>query len=76
MSVKKVTMHSKQKFIIFALFIGECYGYLKVRTEAGRKLFLFQGSKLYNQLPDALKQERSIMNFKRKCEQLDNELNF
>ena len=29
----------------------------KVRTEAGRKSFLFQGSKLYNKLPTALKQE-------------------
>ena len=43
----------------------------KVRTEAGRKSFLFQGSKLCNKLPDALKQEQSIMNFKRQCDQLD-----
>ena len=43
----------------------------KVRTEAARKSFLFQGSKLYNKLPDALKQEQSIMNFKRQCDQLD-----
>ena len=43
----------------------------KARTEAGRKSFLFQGSKLYNKLPDALKQEQSIMNFKRQCDQLD-----
>ena len=48
----------------------------KVRTEAGRKSFLFQGSKLYNKLPDALKQEQSIMNFKRQCDQLDSEFNF
>ena len=43
----------------------------KVRTEAGRKSFLFQGSKLYNKLPTALKQEQSVMNFKRQCDQLD-----
>ena len=48
----------------------------KVRTEAGRKSFLFQGSKLYNKLPDALKQEQSIINFKRQCDQLDCEFNF
>ena len=43
----------------------------KVRTEAVRKSFLFQGSKLYNKLPAALKQEQFIMNFKRQCDQLD-----
>ena len=43
----------------------------KVRTETGRKSFLFQGSKLYNKLPTALKQEQSVMNFKRQCDQLD-----
>ena len=32
----------------------------KVRTEAGRKSFLFKGSQLYNKLPDALKQEQSM----------------
>ena len=46
----------------------------KVRTEAGRKLFQFQGSKLYNKLPDALKKEQSIMNFKRQCDQLEIEI--
>ena len=48
----------------------------KVRTEAGRKSFLFQGSKLYNKLPDALKQEQSIMNFMGQCDQLESEFNF
>ena len=44
----------------------------KVHTEAGRKTFLFQGSKLHNKLPDALKQEeQSIMNFKRQNDQFD-----
>ena len=48
----------------------------QVRTEAGRKSFLFQESKLCNKLPDALKQEQSIMNFKRQCDQLDSEFDF
>ena len=43
----------------------------KVRTEAGRKSFLFQRSKLYNKLPAALKQEQSVMNLRRQCDQLD-----
>ena len=43
----------------------------KVRTEAGRKSFLFQGSKIYNKLPDALKGEKSVMAFKRQCDQID-----
>ena len=43
----------------------------KVRTEAGRKSFLFQGSNLYNKLPDALTHEQSIMNLKGQCDQLN-----
>ncbi len=43
----------------------------KVRTEAGRKSFLFQGSMIFNKLPNALKGEQSIVNFKRQCNQLD-----
>ena len=46
-----------------------------VRTEAGRKSFLFQGSKLYNKLPDSMKQETSLMNFKRQCDLLDSGFN-
>ena len=46
----------------------------KVCTGAGQKSFLFQGSKLYNKLPDVLKQGQSIMNFKRQCDQLDSDL--
>ena len=43
----------------------------KVRTEAGRKSFHFQGSILFNKLPNAFKREQSIVNFKRQCDELD-----
>ena len=48
----------------------------KVRTEAGRKSFLFQGSVLFNKLPNAFKREQSIVNFKRQCDQLDCDFSF
>ena len=48
----------------------------KVRTEAGRKSFLFQGSKLYNKLPDVSKQEQSLMNVRRQYNQRDRKFNF
>ena len=37
---------------------------LKVRTEAGHKSFLFQGSKLCSKLSKVLKRERSLVIFK------------
>ena len=45
----------------------------KVRTAAGRKSFLSQGSKLYDKLPDASTQEQSIMNSRDNEFQLDSE---
>ena len=36
----------------------------KVRTETGRKTFSFQGAKVFNNLPDYLKIETSILRFK------------
>ena len=46
----------------------------KVRTEAGRKPFLFSG--LYNKLPDELKEEQSIINFKIQCDHLSSKFSF
>ena len=36
----------------------------KVRTECGRKRFAFQGAQGFNKLPDDLKTEQSLLNFK------------
>ena len=43
----------------------------KARTEAGRNSFLFQGSKLFNKIPDVLKKEISLVIFKGRCNELD-----
>ena len=36
----------------------------RVRTEAGKKAFWFQGPKLYNELPNSLRQLDSFITFK------------
>ena len=36
----------------------------KVRTETGRKTFAFQGAKIFNNLPDDLQTEISLLKFK------------
>ena len=38
----------------------------KVKTECGRKLFLYQGALIFNELPDELKMEHSLLLFKKK----------
>ena len=62
---KKIQHHKETRGININLLLP------KVRTEAGRKSVLFQGSVLFNKLPNALKGEQSIINFKRQCYQLD-----
>jgi hypothetical protein len=41
----------------------------RVKTEAGRKTFKFQGSLLFNKLPKELKTEKSVVVFKQKLKQ-------
>ncbi len=36
----------------------------KVKTESGRKSFMFQGAKLFNSIPTILKEELSIIKFR------------
>ncbi len=36
----------------------------KVKTESGRKPFMFQGAKLFNSIPTILKEELSIIKFR------------
>ena len=46
----------------------------KVRTEAGRKTFSFQGAKVFNNLPNNLQTETSLLRFKASSK--DTNLNF
>ena len=39
----------------------------RVKSEAGRKTFAFQGSKIFNKVPNRLKKETSILKFKSYC---------
>ena len=39
----------------------------KVRSEAGRKIFGFLGTKIFNKLPSNMKVELSIVKFKTAC---------
>ena len=39
----------------------------KVKSEAGRKAFEFLGAKIFNKLPNNMKTESSIVNFKTAC---------
>ena len=39
----------------------------QVRSEAGRKTFAFQGAKMFNKVPNRLKNETSILKFKSYC---------
>ena len=41
----------------------------RVKTEAGRKTFKFQGSLLFNKLPKELKTEKSVVVFQQKLKQ-------
>ena len=42
----------------------------KVKTEAARKSFQFQGALEYNKLPDSLRKEESFLRFKEQCKKL------
>ncbi|CAB4037008.1 Hypothetical predicted protein [Paramuricea clavata] len=39
----------------------------KVKTETGRKMFSFQGALVFNELPEDLRNETSLLRFKQKC---------
>ena len=39
----------------------------KVKTESGRKMLLFQGALVFNQLPEDLRNETSLLHFKQRC---------
>jgi hypothetical protein len=45
----------------------------KVKTESGRRSFMFQGGKLWNRLPVDQKEEFSIVRFKSKVRNIFNE---
>ena len=40
-----------------------------IKTERGRRTFLFQGSKVFNDLPTNIKSEESLIFFKKKLEE-------
>ena len=43
----------------------------RVKSEAGRKTFAFQGVKIFNKVPNKLKSETSILNFKSYCKDIN-----
>ena len=43
----------------------------RVRTEAGRKTFAFQGSAIFNRLPAEMKERKSLLQFKNMCDTFD-----
>ena len=43
----------------------------RIRTEAARKAFSYQGVKIYNRLPPELKNENSFVRFKKGCNDFD-----
>ena len=42
---------------------------LKVKTEAARKTFQFQGTLEYDNLPNTIRMEESILRFKGQCKE-------
>ena len=50
----KVNTHKNNKSVVIP----------KVRTETGWKTFLFQGAKIFNNLPNSLQTEKSLLRFK------------
>ena len=43
----------------------------RIKTETARKAFSYQGVKIYNRLPAELRNENSIVRFKKKCNDFD-----
>ena len=43
----------------------------KVKTEAGRKSFAYQGTIILNKLPSDLKTEQSLLRFKNTCKSIN-----
>ena len=43
----------------------------KVKTEAGRKRFAYQGTIIFNKLPNDLKTEQSLLRFKNTCKSIN-----
>ena len=42
-----------------------------IRTETARKALSYQGVKIYNRLPPELKNENSVVRFKKRCNDFD-----
>ena len=43
----------------------------RIRTETARNAFSYQGVKIYNRLPPELKNENSVVRFKKRCNDFD-----
>ena len=43
----------------------------RIKSEAGRKTFAFQGAKIFNKIPNTVKTETSIVKFKTGCKDFD-----
>ena len=43
----------------------------KVRSENGKKTFMFQGAKAFNMIPNKMQDSQSLLYFKSKCKDVD-----
>ena len=43
----------------------------KVRSENGKKMFMFQGAKVFNMIPSKMQDSQSLLYFKSKCKDID-----
>ena len=43
----------------------------KVRSENGKKTFMFQGAKVFNMIPSKMQDSQSLLYFKSKCKDID-----